>query len=124
MRENKPKKLSKSSINHEKKLRKTTKHEEKKLTKTRPAKETELHSMMPRHAETRKKKMNHLLHFQGTQKNTHTLYSFAKSKERPKLPAFHPIIFLPPPSFSVSGYSIILRILKFLTDEKKRRTSL
>ena len=49
-------------------------------------------------------------------RKTHIHYSFAKSTETPKLPAFHPIPSLPPPSFSVSGYSIILRILKFFED--------
>jgi hypothetical protein len=32
------------------------------------------------------------------QTHTHWHYSFAKSKERPKLPALHPILSVPPPS--------------------------
>ena len=47
------------------------------------------------------------------QKNTHTHYSSVQSEERPKLPALHPTLALPPPALSVSGYSIILRILNF-----------
>ncbi len=72
-------------------------------------------------AETRKEKiMNHMVHCQETQKNTHTHYSLTKSKERPKLPVLYPILSLPPPSSSVSIYSIILRILEFFVDKRLR----
>ena len=71
--------------------------------------------MMPRNAETPpKKKMNRLVHSQGTQKNTHTLF-FGKIHRNTETPSLPPYSF-PPPSFSVSGYSIILRILKFFSD--------
>ena len=85
--------------------------EMRKLTKTRPAKETEFHSMTSRNAETREEKMKHV--YCHTEKHT---FSFAKSKNGTQTPSLTPYSFPPSPSSSVSGYSIILRILKFFED--------
>ena len=60
----------------------------------------------------KKKKLNRQVH----SRKTHIHYSLAQSTQTQKLPALHPIPSVPPPSFSVSGYSIILRILKFFED--------
>ncbi len=88
--------------------------EMRKLTKTRPAKETEFHSMTSRNTETREKKMKHV--YCHTEKHT---FSFSKSKNGTQTPSLTPYSFPPSPSSSVSRYSIILRILKFLIHNKQ-----